>query len=74
MASCAIIKKQALADRDAGETARKAAIQAALERVRQKKDHAGTEPRNVDNLTQEQQRQIEEVDRRRRNSSRQDPE
>jgi len=68
-------KKRALADKEAGDNARKSAIQAALERVQKKKEQAGTRPRNIDNLTAEQRRQIEEVDRRRVNrSSPQDPE
>jgi electron transport complex protein RnfC len=65
-------KKQALTDQEAGDTARQAAIQAALERVRQKKEQAGATPRNTDNLTPVQLRQIEEADRRRNNSNPQD--
>jgi len=59
-------KKQALSGKSAGDEARQAAIQAALERVRQKKEQAATPPRNTDNLTPEQLRQIEAADRRRR--------
>ena len=59
-------KKQALSDRSAGDNNRQAAIQAALERVRERKEQAGTIPRNTDNLTPEQLRQIEAADRRRR--------
>jgi electron transport complex protein RnfC len=62
-------KKQALTDEEAGDTARQAAIQAALERVRLKKEQSDTAPRNTDNLTPEQLRQIEEADQRRRNKS-----
>lgn len=58
-------KKQAT-DKSAGDAARQAAIQAALERVRKKKETSDTAPRNTDNLTPEQQRQIEAVDERRR--------
>jgi electron transport complex protein RnfC len=59
-------KKQAL-ETDAGPAAdpKKAAIQAALERVRQKKTAAGIAPKNVDNLTSEQQQRIREVEARR---------
>jgi len=60
-------KKQALSGKSAGDEARQAAIQAALERVRQKKEQAAIPPpRNTDNLTPEQQRQIEAADQRRR--------
>jgi H+/Na+-translocating ferredoxin:NAD+ oxidoreductase subunit C len=62
-------KKQVLTEKDASDTARQAAIQAALERVRQKKEQSGATPRNTDNLTPEQLGQIEEADRRRRNKS-----
>jgi electron transport complex protein RnfC len=62
-------KKRAVTGKDAGDAARQAAIQAALERVRQKKEQSGTTPRNTDNLTPDQLRQIEEADRRRRNRS-----
>jgi electron transport complex protein RnfC len=64
-------KKQALTDEAAGDTARKAAIQAALDRVKQKKQSAGIQPRNTDNLTPEQQQQIAEVEQRRRNQTNQ---
>ncbi len=59
-------KKQAVTEKSAGDEARQAAIQAALERVRQKKEQTTTTPRNIDNLTPEQQRQIEAVEQRRR--------
>ena len=59
-------KKQALSEKSATDNARNAAIQAALERVRIKKEQAGIEPRNIDNLTAEQQRLIDEADARRR--------
>jgi electron transport complex protein RnfC len=60
-------KKQALSEKPEADNARNAAIQAALERVRQKKEQAGMEPRNTDNLTAEQQRLIDEANARRRN-------
>ena len=60
-------KKRALAkDSDPAGDSKQAAIQAALERVRKKKTAAGVAPRNVDNLTREQQQCIQEVDARRR--------
>ena len=52
-----------------GEDPRKAAIQAALERVKRKKAQADYTPANVDNLTDEQRKQIEAVDRRRQAAS-----
>ena len=60
-------KKQTLSDDAGGNKARNAAIQAALERVKRKKEQAGMEPRNIDNLTAEQQRLIDEAEARRRN-------
>ena len=57
-------KKQALS-KDDGNTAKKAAIEAALERVRQKKAAAGVAPKNIDNLTPEQQSLIDAADKRR---------
>ncbi len=60
-------KKNKLQNED-GDAARKTAIQAALERVRKKKEASATIPRNIENLTPEQQRQIAEVDQRRRES------
>ncbi|MDH3981200.1 MAG: electron transport complex subunit RsxC, partial [Gammaproteobacteria bacterium] len=44
-------KKQALSEKSAGDNVRNAAIQAALERVKHKKEQAGMETRNTDNLT-----------------------
>ena len=59
-------KKQAVAGKTAQrDTAKQDAIKAALERVRQKKAQAGVTPKNMDNLTPEQQQQIEEAERRR---------
>jgi Na+-translocating ferredoxin:NAD+ oxidoreductase RnfC subunit len=44
---------------------KKAAIQAALERVKRKKQQADMTPKNVDNLTPEQQQLIAAADKRR---------
>jgi len=63
-------KKQALSGDGDGEDAKKAAIQAALERVMHKKERAGVTPKNVDNLTAEQQQLITEADKRRRQKNR----
>jgi electron transport complex protein RnfC len=59
-------RKRSVTDKDAGDADRKAAIQAALERVRKKKELSDATPRNTDNLTPEQQRRIEAVEQRRR--------
>ena len=58
-------RKRDLSAGDDGKSAKQAAIQAALERVRQKKEQANVKPENVENLTAEQQRLIDEVNRRR---------
>ncbi len=59
-------KKRKAVQKDKGDEAKKAAIQAALERARAKKAAMGVEPANTDNLTPAQQRQIEEAEARRR--------
>ena len=59
-------KKQALSGDDGSKNAKQAAIQAALERVKRKKEQADTVVKNIDNLTTEQQQLIDEADRRRR--------
>jgi len=51
------------------EDPKKAAIQAALERVRRKKELADIAPQNVEGLTPEQERKIREVDARRQKQS-----
>ncbi len=59
-------RKRAVSGKDAaGEEAKQAAIQAALERVMKKKEIAGSVQKNVDNLSAEQVEKIREVDRRR---------
>jgi electron transport complex protein RnfC len=58
-------KKQALAGDDGGKDAKKSAIQAALDRVKHKKEQTSSTPKNTDNLTAEQQRLIAEADVRR---------
>jgi electron transport complex protein RnfC len=50
---------------DARDDAKKAAIQAALERVRMKKEREGIAQKNVNNLTPEQAEKIREVETRR---------
>lgn len=59
-------KKQAEAAKaDEAEDPKKAAIAAAMERVKAKKSVSDTEPQNTDNLTPAQQQLIEEADKRR---------
>jgi electron transport complex protein RnfC len=63
-------KKQALAGKaEQRDAAKQEAIKAALERVKQKKAQSDVTPRNVDNLTPEQQQKIEEIERRRRHTT-----
>ncbi len=60
-------KKAALKQPAAGATdPKKAAIEAALKRVKAKQNQAGVAPRNTDNLSEEQRRQIAAVDARRK--------
>lgn len=60
-------KKAALEESPAtdSEEAKKAAIKAAMERAKAKREAAGVEPKNTENLTADQQRQIDEVEARR---------
>jgi electron transport complex protein RnfC len=58
-------KKQALSKDGGKKDAKQAAIQAALERVKLKKEQAEMLPKNIDNLTAEQQQLIDAADRRR---------
>jgi H+/Na+-translocating ferredoxin:NAD+ oxidoreductase subunit C len=58
-------KKQALSQDAGGPDPKQAAIQAALERVKRKKEEAGVSPGNTDNLTPEQRQQITAADQRR---------
>ncbi|MDX5333222.1 MAG: electron transport complex subunit RsxC [Gammaproteobacteria bacterium] len=61
-------KKAALAktaEDGEAEDPKKAAIKAALERAKAKKAATGAAPKNTDNLTEAQQRQIEEAEARR---------
>jgi electron transport complex protein RnfC len=58
-------KKRALSSDAGDKDAKQTAIQAALDRVRRKQEQAGTVPKNIDNLTVEQQHLIDAADRRR---------
>lgn len=53
---------------------KKAAIMAALERAQQKKQQSHIQPKNVDHLTEAQQREIDEVNARRAATHKQDQE
>ncbi len=61
-------KKPAPARASAGDDkdAKQAAIEAAMKRAAEKKAQQAQKPRNTDNLTPDQQRQIDAVDQRRR--------
>lgn len=61
----AVRKKTLAGPSDQAAIAKQALIQAALDRVRKKKEEAGHTPKNMDNLTPEQERLIHEVDARR---------
>ncbi len=50
---------------EAGKDDKQAAIQAALERAKAKKEQLGVKPKNVDNLTPAQQEQVSEAEARR---------
>jgi len=58
-------KRAALKNVDEDQDAKKAAIQAAMERAKAKKENSSVAPKNIDNLTPEQQQKIEEVNARR---------
>lgn len=62
-------KKQALSSDGGSSDLKKAAIEAALERVRRKKEQAGMTPKNIDNLTAEQQQLIASADQRRQHKN-----
>ena len=60
---------QALAGEDDSGASKKAAIQAALDRVKRKKEQSHVTVKNTENLTAEQQQLIDAADKRRRESS-----
>jgi electron transport complex protein RnfC len=62
-------KKRALSSDDGSSDKKKAAIEAALERVRHKKEQVDTQPKNVENLTTGQQQLIDAVDQRRQQNT-----
>lgn len=58
-------KAKAAGGQGGGDADKQAAIQAAMERAKAKREAAGVEPKNTENLTEAQQRQIDEVNARR---------
>ncbi|WP_455223535.1 electron transport complex subunit RsxC [Kaarinaea lacus] len=58
-------KRQVVEGKD-NQDDKKAAIQAAMERVRKKREQSDIKPKNIDNLTEQQQKLIEEVEARRK--------
>ena len=71
----AVLHKGAAGGEGAERDAKKAAIEAAMKRVAEKKATQKSQPRNMENLTEAQQRKLEAVDARRRNAAaRKDPE
>jgi electron transport complex protein RnfC len=61
-------KRAVLNTGDNSEDAKKAAIQAAVERARDKREASSVAPKNIDHLTTEQQQKIVEADARRNNN------
>lgn len=52
--------------KDSDDSSKKAAIQAAMERAKAKREAGDTTPKNTENLTEAQQKQIAEVEERRK--------
>jgi len=64
-----MLEKKKLAEANKNETdPKKAAIAAAMERAKKKKEDMKFKPENTDHLTAEQQKQIKEADKRRQTS------
>lgn len=59
-------QKRKVIDNKAGTDNKQAAIQEAMERVRKKREQTKVEPQNVTDLTEQQQKLIDEVDARRK--------
>ncbi len=57
--------------KESGDEAKKAAIQAAMERAKAKREAAEVEPKNTENLTEAQQQLIQEAEERRQTIKRQ---
>jgi len=58
-------KAKTAAVKEGGDADKQAAIKAAMERAKAKREAAGVEPKNMENLTEAQQKQIDEADARR---------
>ncbi|NOZ52596.1 MAG: electron transport complex subunit RsxC [Gammaproteobacteria bacterium] len=58
-------KKRQAVTADAAQDDKKAAIQAAMERARKKRETTNTMPKNTEQLTEQQQKHITEIDQRR---------
>jgi len=58
-------KKRANLSNDTDADAKKTAIEAAMARVREKQNNLQTSPGNINNLSEEQQRAINDIDKRR---------
>lgn len=58
--------KKVHGEKDSEEDAKKAAIKAAMERVKAKRESQSVAPENTDNLTENQKKSIHEVDERRK--------
>ena len=59
-------QKRKAVEKTSSKDDKKAAIQAAMERVRNKREQEHTQPKNIDDLTEQQQKLIEEVEARRK--------
>lgn len=59
-------QKRKSVDADSSTDSKQAAIKAAMERVRAKRDQTEVKPKNIDHLTEQQQKLIDEVDARRK--------
>jgi len=59
-------QKRKAVEKTSSQNDKKAAIQAAMERVRKKRDHEHVQPKNIEDLTEQQQKLIEEVESRRK--------
>ncbi|MBD3608923.1 MAG: electron transport complex subunit RsxC, partial [Gammaproteobacteria bacterium] len=62
-------KKAVSGDKGKDDDAKKAAIKAAMERARAKREASGEAPKNTDNLTEAQRQEIELIDERRKKAN-----
>jgi electron transport complex protein RnfC len=60
-----LLEKKKQAEKSATDDPKKTAIEAALTRAKKKKASANISPKNIDRLTADQQKQIDEADKRR---------